>query len=316
MPTITAAIDDYLLALEAEAHSLATVDWYRWHLHQALDATMAGLQVDQVEVVAIRRYLVDLRNAPVHRRGGQQVNGSLSPETIRGRIRALKGFFNWCQREYEFPIERNPMRKIKMPVRVRPEPKAISLEDLGKLFHATSDDVAGIRDRAVLAFLADSGCRAGGLLTLRLDDLYLDKQRAVVREKGDRPRAVPFSAYTAGLIQQWLDVRPATAPTVFCSLGTTPEHHGQRLTMSGLTMLLKRLKRKSGVTGPCNPHSFRHGFARFFLVNGGDIGILQQFLGHSSSDTTSWYYGTLKDDQLFGLHESPMLKIGGDKDGS
>ena len=58
---------------------------------------------------------------------------------------------------------------------------------------------------------------------------------------------------------------------------------GLPLTKNGVQQMLRRYGRKAGITGVrCSPHTFRHTFARNYLLNGGDIFSLQKILGHSS----------------------------------
>jgi len=172
-----------------------------------------------------------------------------------------------------------------------------------KLFNATGDNVAGQRDRAILCFLADTGCRLNGLITLTLERLELADRRALVHEKGDTDRIVVFTIYTKHMLRQWLDVRDSATEYVFCSLRT-----GERLTDSGINQLLKRLKQKAGVKGRVNPHSFRHNFAREYLRNGGDLATLAKLMGHSNINTTAMYYAVFDIDELTDLHEqfSPL----------
>jgi site-specific recombinase XerC len=54
------------------------------------------------------------------------------------------------------------MQRIRLPRRSRPQPKAVDLDDLRKLFAATDDTPLGKRNRAMLAVFVDTGCRAGG----------------------------------------------------------------------------------------------------------------------------------------------------------
>ncbi len=81
--------------------------------------------------------------------------------------------------------------------------------------------------------------------------------------------------------------------------------------------MLNRRAKQAGVTGPHNPHSFRHRFAINFLTNGGDIGVLSKLMGHSSVTVTIRWYGRFAFKELQKLHEkhSLVLKMFGDKDG-
>lgn len=75
--------------------------------------------------------------------------------------------------------------------------------------------------------------------------------------------------------------------------------------------ILKRLKEKAGITGRVNPHAFRHAFAREYLMNGGDIGILSTLLGHASQQLTRDVYAVFTIDELAKLHHkfSPIDRL-------
>ena len=58
---------------------------------------------------------------------------------------------------------------------------------------------------------------------------------------------------------------------------------GLPLTKSGIQQIIRRYGKKAGISGVrCSPHTFRHSFAKNYLLNGGDIFSLQKILGHSS----------------------------------
>lgn len=312
-PTFGEAAREFILACQADGLSLKTSDWYAYVL-KPLVAQHAATPIDQVAVNAIRQYLADLRTAPSHRRGSLTAQGPLSPETIRGRIRALHRFFTWCQAEYNLDPAHNPMSRIRMPPASRQEPKGIAMDDLRKLLEACDESPAGRRDLAMLCFLADTGCRASGMLTLTLDRLDEGRGRAILREKGERTHGVSFNAYTAQALRGWLLVRPFEATTVFCALH--PNVWAEPLTVSGLHQVLRRLKVRAGVTGRCNPHSFRHGFARAFLEAGGNVATLSRLMGHSDPRVTMNFYAVFSDAELREQHArfSPMRDFmkGGD----
>ena len=63
---------------------------------------------------------------------------------------------------------------------------------------------------------------------------------------------------------------------------------GFPLTTSAVQSIIKRLARSSGVRR-LYPHLMRHTYATMFLLNGGDVFLLQQNLGHTSLEMVSRY---------------------------
>lgn len=283
---LKAALDEFIVAGRADGLAKATLRWYT----SLLTPLAAHFQVDLESVTAraLREYIVSLRE-----RG-------LAESSVASHVTALHAFFGWISREYGLE---NPMRNIKRAKRPNLTPKAIDPKDFVKLLAATGDDPAGVRDRAILCFLADTGCRLGGLVKLKLENLQIAQRRAIVTEKGNKARVVVFTRYTARLLRNWLGVRMSPNDRVFISMTK-----GTPLTESGVHQVLKRLKRRSGVRGRVNPHSFRHNFARSYLQNGGDLATLARLLGHQDINTTTNFYALFTQDELAELHEkfSPM----------
>jgi len=287
MPTVQEAYDAFVDAKSLET-AAQTMRWYRWHLDQ-FARRMGKLAVDGVLAADVRAYLNDLRDSKAVK--GSRVSGDkLSDETVRGAYRALRTFFNWAINEYDLDYKSNPMRKVRLKLAAESKPKYVTLDDVRLLLEATRPTKEGIRDRAIILFMIETGCRSQGLRNLKASDLDLVAKRAVVTEKGDRTRTVPFTPLTAQFIAEWMAVRPADAETVFCRMGTDPKHIGKPLSAKGLHELMQRLARRAGVER-FNPHSFRHGAAFAFLNNGGNIAALQKMLGHSSPLVTIKFYG-------------------------
>src|SRR5262249_11939963 len=141
----------------------------------------------------------------------------------------------------------------------------------------------------------------GGLVGLRRDDLHLERCQATLTEKGARSRIVYFPTETAEAIRRWLQVAPP-ADTVFCAMG--PFREGEPLQTTGLNSILRKLKARAGVTGPVNPHAFRHRFAIKWLMAGGDVFSLSRILGHSSLQVTRIYTESITREQLADIYSS------------
>lgn len=306
---LSEAVELLVNATLADGRSERTAESYAAALAALVDFLGADRAVEGVTIADLRAYVARLRGQGVRyaaHPGRAPVPGGLAAATIASRVRAVKRLFRFL--EDEGAIVGNPARRLLQP---RPgrgvQPKAITAEDLRLLLAATGGaDVMQRRDRAVVLFLADTGCRAGGLAGLRLGDLSLDRLQAQVTEKGQKTRLVYFSPVTAAALAAWLEARPESASEhVFLNL----RRPGEGLTANGLKELLRRLGKKAGCKGPHNAHAFRHGFARAFLQSGGNLSHLADLLGHSSVLTTWASYAIFNTEELGRIHaqHNPLL---------
>jgi site-specific recombinase XerD len=305
---IKEAFNDFILSCRADGLRPATVRWYESILTPLINHFDDVTLID-ITTKALRLYVVSLQERDTRYEDEKQKpaqHGGLSDESIASHVTAIHRFFNWCVEEYALTF--NPMQHIRRPRRPQKHPKAIDMKDLVKLFNSTGDNEAGARDRALLAFLADTGARLGGVITLTKDRLHLDDHKAYVSEKGQKSRMVVFTPLTRALLDQWLGVKPS-GDYIFCHVKT-----GEGLTQSGINEILKRLKKRAGVSGRVNPHSFRHNFARQYIMNGGDVLMLSKLMGHSDPKTTMEYYAVFTPDELAEMHEklSPLNNLNGD----
>ncbi len=312
---LSEAIQALLVATRADGRSERTVDSYEQRLRDFL-AFLGDRPVDQITVHDVRGYAAHLRSRKeryVDHPARERKSGGLSPFTVASHLRAVKRLFNWLVEEEI--IAESPARRVKLPKPGRREPKAISREDFLKLLKASEgDELWQRRARALLLFLADTGCRRGGVEYLRVDDIDLEQRLARVTEKGNKTRLVPFSEVTREALEAWLEVRPENkGPWLFTSLGPKGK---DRLTGDGIRQVLDRLARRAGVKGPVNPHSFRHAFAREYLLNGGDLATLADLLGHSTVQVTWEYYSIFRIRELQKRHEqfSPVANLGKNSD--
>ena len=289
MITISDAIKDFLLAREADGLAVATRAWYASILTR-FQHTLNNPKIDTVTPRRVRQYIVDLRQS------------DYSEDSVYGHIRALHAFWRWCSLEYSFP---NPMANVKYPKQPAPKlPRRAEAEDIAKVFASLGSDPQGTRDKALLAFLLDTGCRAAGVCRLKLADLDMPQRRAYVREKGNKWRAVFFGAETGRLLADWMLMHEGHTDAVFYNL----RRHSP-LTPSGLLQICYRLARNAGVSGDFHPHSLRHHFAVAMLTHGADSGILSQIMGHVDVDTTIRQYGLLGGAELADQHDQHREKV-------
>ncbi|MEI2692656.1 MAG: tyrosine-type recombinase/integrase [Anaerolineae bacterium] len=305
---LSEAIEALCLATLADGRSERTAGDYRQKLG-ALLVFLGDVAIDQVTTNDLRRFVVDLRSResrwPDHP-NRPQTAGGLSPASVAGYVRCVKRLFHFLQDDGL--LVSNPAARLKGTKPKRGEPKGVSREDLRSLLTATEGDAPNlVRNHAMILFLADTGCRVGGLVGLALAGLDLEGRTALLVEKGDKARRVPFSEVTRAALARWLVLRPAGGDAVFCHLES-----GARLDTQAVREVLRRLAATAKTTGAVNPHSFRHGFAREFIISGGDMGTLADILGHADIQTTWESYAIFKLAELQAKHEqhSPIAKMG------
>lgn len=278
---LSQALQSFDLSLTGVA-SPKTREWYASIL-RSLIAFLGDVELSAVSLVDLRRWRVYL------------IKSGLSIWTVHGYLRGVRRWFNWLVEEGE--LAASPAVRLALPRLPDEPPKGITDGDLALMIRAGR--LSGARDYALVLFLADTGCRVGGLCGLRVEDVDLDRKRAIVREKGaggnGKSRAVFYGEETALALAEWLSVRPNQADRVFIGrLGP--------LTRSGVYQVLKRLASTAGVTGRWNPHAFRHGWARAALQNGADLATVSQIMGHSTVEVTARFYGRFAETELARAH--------------
>jgi len=238
-----------------------------------------------------------------------EVKGKLSPYTIRQHVKSARRFFKWLFEDEK--IDHNPAQRLKMPPKPDLARKGISKVNLAKIIAAAEKSC--IRDLAIVLFLADTGCRVGGLTHLKIENIDLANRRAIVFEKGKggnaKKRYVFFGERTTYILSRLLTERPLDKEiepddrcyVFFCSRKSRGYYH--KLKESGVYQVLKRLAKSVGIEDGFNPHNFRHGAIRGWLNNGMPLSLASQLAGHSSVNVTGDIYGTANERELSSAHE-------------
>jgi len=284
------AVEEFLNGIAGEV-SESTRDWYRRCLSSFL--TFLGPETD-LAAVSVR----DIRAWRAH-----LLDRDMSIYSVHGRQRAARRLFSWLLEDGR--VTRNVALEVPL-VRLPPQPpKALTDDDMYRLLERLPAE--SVRDRAIILFLIDTGCRVGGLCSLTVSALDLPNHRATVIEKGSRGRFVYFTDMTTEMLMLWRDVRPMVdTDALFVTAA------GKPVQPNSIRMLLQRVGKRAGVTGRINAHSFRHAFARNFLRNGGNLAVLGRLLGHSpGSPVTARFYAVFDDRELQGFHDqySPLAHI-------
>jgi integrase/recombinase XerD len=207
-------------------------------------------------------------------RGGRGAK-PLSPQTRHRRLVALRSFLRFCAREDWTPGDLGVAIDLpKLPKRL---PKPLQRDEIERV---TAPDIADLteadlRDRALVAFLVSTGCRISE--ALQLDRADWNRERVVVRGKGDIERAAMITGHARDEVEGYLAARADDAPPLFLSYSRA--RPGQRLTVRGAEDVCTRLGVAHGVT-KLHPHRLRHTAGTIVQEELGDPRLTAEFLGH------------------------------------
>lgn len=178
-------------------------------------------------------------------------------------------------------------RPPKLPSRL---PKAISISQVTALLAATDgDNLADLRDKALLETMYATGARVSEAVGLNVDDV-IDTDVVRLTGKGSKQRIVPLGSYAKEAIAAYLvRARPALStrgratPALFLGM------RGARLSRQNVWLIIRGAAQKAQLGIEISPHTLRHSFATHLLAGGADVRVVQELLGHSSVATTQIY---------------------------
>jgi integrase/recombinase XerD len=258
--------------------SQETIKWYRVKLAHLIDGLGRGCRLCDVMEGDLLEWAAGLEG---------------SVFSIHGYIRSTRRLFRWLQ--VRGVLEYNPASVLGLPRLPQNGKKGISEKDLRAILESAKGHV---RDYAVLRFLESTGCRVGGIESLRLSDMNFDsedirlRRRVTVREKGGKVRSVFLTQGALAAMEVWLDNRPTVDNDfVFLSNRLKP------LANRSVYDLVQKYAFKVGAKR-WNPHEWRHRFARRLLERGMDLARVSQLMGHSTVQVTVAFYGQFAADQL------------------
>lgn len=288
-------IKGFELSCHAEGKSPKTIEWYVSFLgrfRKFLEQRHIPAYVDSIDKSHIRDFIRFLQTEAKTPR----TNKALSPATVQGYTRTLKTFFSWLKREDY--VNHNIMTTIpipKAPVKIIDTFGTDQIKSLISLCQRS--DGIGYRNLSILLLLLDSGIRVSELTNIELSDLDLAEGYIRIRRaKGGRERMVPIGTLTQKSLWRYVNnfrPQPLTGniTRLFLNDKALP------LTRNGIQQMLRRYGKKASITGVrCSPHTFRHTFAKNYLLNGGDIFSLQKILGHSSMASVRIYINLFAQD--------------------
>ena len=203
-PDDRALVDRFLDMMAAEAGSSRhTLDAYRNDLERTAESigSLGSASADDLS-----------------RLGAQWTE--LAPSTLARRSAALRRFFGFLVDDGLRADDPSPA--LPRPRFERPLPRILEAHEVDRMFEAAEDraasnELAAVRNLALLELLYGSGLRATELVSLPRGAVRPGQPFLVIRGKGSKERLVPISSRAETAVGKWLEIAPGGRPWLFPS---------------------------------------------------------------------------------------------------
>jgi integrase len=173
-------------------------------------------------------------------------------------------------------------------------PETLSAEEVARILAACTH----LRDRFLLALIAETGMRVGQALGLRHGD-FVSRERTVrvvpradnangARAKCRQVAEIPVSTPLVRLYSEYLFSGYGDLDSDYVFVNLFAEPVGSPLTYSAVARLVTRLSARTGIA--FTPHVLRHSAASAMIRAGVPIEVVSKILTHSNVSVTSGTY--------------------------
>jgi len=259
----------------SEGKSPFTLRWYRETLNTFLRwlvETERPVTLGSIDENGVREFILWMQARRIH---GHEITAS----TVNSRVRALRSFFNWLYRKGY--TGSHLLQDVKPPRLPKVMVDTLTDEEIARIMASLDrSTMAGSRNIAILAMFLDSGLRLSELVGLKAANVHIEDQYVKVMGKGSKERMVAFgNTARNALLNYAVHFRGEPAHPGVEEFFLTLD--GYPMSRQGVISLLRRVGAVAGVPR-LHAHLCRHTYATNFLINGGNVLLLKQNLGHTT----------------------------------
>ena len=227
----------------------------------------------------------------------------LAERTIKSYIGVVKTFFGWCN---EDGINTIFVKAYKAPETIKQTYTDGELASLLKKPNVKKCAFSEYRNWVIVNFLMNSGCRAATIRNIQIRDVDMDNRLVQYRHtKNKKAQIIPLCEAMKYILLEYMKIRGGSPEDYLF-----PNDRGEQMSEGTLANAIRKYNRKRGVLNG-SIHSFRHTFARKYLLDcGGNAFTLQKLLGHSTLDMTRHYCAIFNTDITKNYDEfSPLTQL-------
>ncbi|MDO8716732.1 MAG: tyrosine-type recombinase/integrase [Dehalococcoidales bacterium] len=227
----------------------------------------------------------------------------LSNRTIKRRLTAVAGFYEYLRVFHDLPLQNNPVPRgltkrsifwsnrygnaAVTPLIRAPEtlPRPLNPEEISLFI----DSLRNHRDKAMVLLMLLAGLRKSEVLKLARKDVDFGQRTLTVREgKGGYQRVVAISNTGLQELISYLNKERPAGGSDRIFLVMKGKHRGQPLTVAALDTIIEYHRDKAGTPG-VQCHRMRHTCFTRLRQGGMSLEALQAQAGHRSIATTGVY---------------------------
>ena len=193
------------------------------------------------------------------------LNTSLSQSSKKRKYASIKSFFLFLTKERY--ISEGIFEDMKSPKVSNPIPKPLSEKEINLIIDFKNKDKFYIRDSCIFMLMYASGLRVSEVIGIKIGEVDTENNSVKVTGKGNKQRILP----------------------IYNKANEKMNKNSKIITRQYVWRSLKIRGIEKGIIKNITPHMIRHSFATHLLHGGASIRHVQEFLGHSSIESTQIY---------------------------
>ena len=278
-------LEEFISEKEARNLSKSTIRCYRQSVNYFIDFTKSEDE-EQLNCASVTQ-------RDVFKWMNFLNNEGVKPTSINHYLRDVRTFLYWCMDESRGYIP-TPF-KVEMVKGQEESIKVFTDEEQKKLIEkpARSALYGEWRTWAIVNWILATGNRSSTVCNIKMCDLNFTKREIILgHTKNKQAQIIPMSSALESVIKEFVRMwRSDASPNdyLFANVGN------QQLTTNALRHSFAKYTEERGIERT-NIHGLRHTFAREFILNSGNVFMLQQLLGHKTIQMTEKYIRLFQDD--------------------
>jgi integrase/recombinase XerD len=240
------------------------------------------LGLDDIEPIAIAAYI-------------EQLGAEMAKPSVKQHLAAIRQLFDYLVTGGILPS--NPAGSVRGPkyVTTRGKTPVLSGDEMRQLLESIdTNELIGLRDRALIGVMGYTFARVSAAGTLRVEDCFQQGRRSWLRlhEKGGKRHEVPCHHSLDEYLDAWIEAAGISEDkkgALFRSFKKGDKLTDNAVTRSDVLYMIKRRAKAVDLPYSTCCHTFRATGITAYMLNGGTLEHAQQIAAHQSPRTTKLY---------------------------